>query len=435
MDLRAGSTLIKRCPGNRFLFLGTVFALLASSGAWYIPGRHIVPWNDKAITATYVGAQFREISPGSGTLFLAYALQNRTDVDYRLADGPSVVLMSRLRPNGTLTSQQEIRLSYPTFLPARQKTRIALEITHFFSGPAQNDPLFQDRRNKLKELFEWLAGVQSFVLFDEANRFQIEFPDAWREFALARPSGLSGSLSLKTGRIVIDAGHGGQDTGTIGPQGLMEKDLCLDIAHRLGKLIQGELPSANVIYTRQYDTFVTLEQRSEIANKAKADLFVSIHANSSKDAKVGGIETYYLNPNTLPQAMGVARENTLSHGSTHDLQDLLKEVARNEKLEKSRDLAWDIQESLATFVRDGSHPERDRGVRKAPLVVLTGAEMPSVLAEISFLSNPADERWLMLPDNRQRVAEGLYHGIENYLLSSDTMSTQLRPSLETDGLP
>src|ERR1700758_5660157 len=98
---------------NKLLFLGASFALITSSGAWYIPGRHIAAWNDKAITATYVGAQFREMSPGSGTLFLAYTLQNRTDVDYRLAEGPSVVLMSRLRPNGALTSQQEIRVSYP----------------------------------------------------------------------------------------------------------------------------------------------------------------------------------------------------------------------------------------------------------------------------------------------------------------------------------
>jgi N-acetylmuramoyl-L-alanine amidase len=270
--------------------------------------------------------------------------------------------------------------------------------------------------------------VQSFVLFDQDNRLQIEFPDAWPELTRAGGSRLTGSLGLKTGRIVIDAGHGGQDTGTIGPHGLMEKDLCLDIALRLGKLIQDEVPSANVIYTRQADTFVTLDQRTEIANKAKADLFLSIHANSSNDAKVEGIETYYMSSDTVPQAME-AQANTLPHRPIQDLHDLLKEVAR------SRDLASDIQESLAAFVRDGSRPKRNRGVRKAPLVVLTGADMPSVLAEISFLSNPADEQWLMRPDNRQRVAEGLYHGIEKYLLNISSISTQLRPSRQTDGQP
>src|ERR1700739_376205 len=418
MDLR--SALIARCRRNRLLFLSTGFAFLAFSGTWYISGRHIVAWNEKAITATYVGAQFREISSKSGTLFLAYSVQNHTDLDYRLANGPSVVLMSRLKPSDALSSQQEIRLSYPTFLPARQKARIALEITYILGRPAENDPFSQDRQNKLGELFERLTSVQSFVLFDQDNRLQIEFPDAWPELTRAGGSRLTGSLGLKTGRIVIDAGHGGQDTGTIGPHGLMEKDLCLDIALRLGKLIQDEVPSANVIYTRQADTFVTLDQRTEIANKAKADLFLSIHANSSNDAKVEGIETYYMSSDTVPQAME-AQANTLPHRPIQDLQDLLKEVAR------SRDLASDIQESLAAFVRDGSRPKRNRGVRKAPLVVLTGADMPSVLAEISFLSNPADEQWLMRPDNRQRVAEGLYHGIEKYLLNTSSITTQLRP--------
>lgn len=430
MDLR--SALIARCRGNRLLFLSTGFVLLAFSGTWYISGRHVVAWNEKAVTATYVGAQFREISPKSGTLFLAYSLQNHTDLDYRLANGPSVVLMSRLKPSGALSSQQEIRLSYPTFVPARHKARIALEITYLLGRPAENDPFYQDRQNKVGELFERLTSVQSFVLYDQDNRLQIEFPDAWRELALAGGSRLTGSLGLKTGRIVIDAGHGGQDTGTIGPQGLMEKDLCLDIALRLGKLIQDGVPSANVIYTRRADTFVTLEQRTEIANRARADLFLSIHANSSNDAKVGGIETYYMSSDTVPQATEVAQANTLPHRPIQDLQDLLKEVAR------SRDLALDIQESLEAFVRDGSRPERNRGVRKAPLVVLTGADMPSVLAEISFLSNPADEQWLMRLDNRQRVAEGLYHGIEKFLLnvsSVSTVSSQLRPSRQTDGQP
>ncbi len=424
----ANATLMR---GNKLLLLGASFALVASSGAWYLPGRHAPSWNDSAITATYIGAQLREINPGKSTLFLAYTLQNHTDFDYRLADRPGVFLMSRLKPNGTLGSQDQIQLSYPTFLPARQKTRIALEIADLFVWPAENDPLFQDKQNKLKELFKWLTDVQSFVLFDQANRFQIEFPGTWRELKLAagRPS-QTRALGLKIGRIVIDAGHGGQDTGTIGPKGLMEKDLCLDIALRLGKLIQEGVPSSNVIYTRQDDSFVTLEQRTEIANSAKADLFLSIHANSSKDAKVGGIETYYLNFDASRHAMEIARENALAHTSLRDLQDFLNEIARNEKLEESRDLAMDIQESLATSVRDGTSPERNRGVRKAPFVVLAGADMPSVLAEISFLSNPADEQWLMLAGNRQRVAEGLYRGIEKYLLKSNSMTTHLAPSSE-----
>jgi N-acetylmuramoyl-L-alanine amidase len=241
---------------------------------------------------------------------------------------------------------------------------------------------------------------------------------------------LTRALGLKIGRIVIDPGHGGHDTGTIGPTGLMEKDLCLDVALRLGKLIARSLPSAEIVYTRQDDKYVGLEQRTAMANQARADLFVSIHANSSDDTKVSGIETYYLNFNASAQAMEVAaRENASAQSSVHDLQDLVTKIARNEKLEESRDLAADIQESLAASMQIGKRPERNRGVRKAPFVVLVGADMPSVLAEISFISNPADEQWLKKPENRQRSAEGLFRGIEKYLHSVNSLTTTISPSV------
>jgi N-acetylmuramoyl-L-alanine amidase len=241
---------------------------------------------------------------------------------------------------------------------------------------------------------------------------------------------LTRALGLKIGRIVIDPGHGGHDTGTIGSTGLMEKDLCLDVALRLGKLIARNLPSAEIIYTRQDDRYVGLEHRTLVANEAKADLFISIHANSSDDTKVSGIETYYLNFNASAPAMEVAaRENAAAQSSVHDLQDLVTKIARNEKVEESRDLASDIQESLASSMQIGNRPERNRGVRKAPFVVLVGADMPSVLAEISFISNPADEQWLKKPENRQRSAEGLYRGIEKYLRSVNSLTTTITPSV------
>jgi N-acetylmuramoyl-L-alanine amidase len=243
---------------------------------------------------------------------------------------------------------------------------------------------------------------------------------------------LTRALGLKIGRIVIDPGHGGHDTGTIGPTGLMEKDLCLDVAMRLGKLIARSLPSAEIVYTRQDDRYVGLEQRTAIANDARADLFISIHANSSDDARVSGIETYYLNFNASAQAMEVAaRENATAQSSVHDLQDLVTKIARNEKIEESRDLAADIQESLASSMQIGKRPERNRGVRKAPFVVLVGADMPSVLAEIAFMSNPADEQWLKKPENRQHAADGLYHGIERYLRSVNSLTTTIAPSVST----
>ncbi len=234
---------------------------------------------------------------------------------------------------------------------------------------------------------------------------------------------LTRALGLKISRIVIDPGHGGHDTGTIGPHGLMEKDLCLDVALRLGHEIEEKLPGAEVIYTRKDDTFVPLEERTAIANEAKADLFISVHANSSHDAAARGIETYYLNFATSEESMAVAaRENALAQSSLHDLQDIIKKIARNEKVEESKELASDIQDSLTHRLQLVSQDERNRGVKKAPFVVLIGANMPSVLSEISFISNPSDEKLLKKTDQRQRVADGLYRGIASYLESLNSLS-------------
>jgi len=239
-------------------------------------------------------------------------------------------------------------------------------------------------------------------------------------------STLTRTLGLKIGRIVIDPGHGGHDTGTIGPTGLMEKDLCLDVALRLGKIIDQRLPGADVVYTRSDDTFVPLEERTNIANQAKADLFISIHANSSRDTGARGIETYYLNLKGTSEAMEVAaRENATAQEGVHDLESLVKRIAQTEKIDESKEFATDIQESLSNRIQKTSKSVRDRGVRKAPFVVLIGADMPSILTEISFLSNPADEKLLKQPEQRQRVAEGLYQGISSYLQNMNSVTVNL----------
>jgi N-acetylmuramoyl-L-alanine amidase len=260
-------------------------------------------------------------------------------------------------------------------------------------------------------------------------------PDLIRPASAPQPtrdgqSTLTRALGLKIGRIVIDPGHGGHDTGTIGPTGLMEKDLCLDVALRLGKIIEQRLPGADVVYTRSDDTFVPLEERTSIANQAKADLFISIHANSSKDHAARGIETYYLNLKGSAEAMEVAaRENASSQEGVHELQDLVMKIAKTEKIDESRELAEDIQDSLAKRIQKTSKPVKNRGVRKAPFVVLIGADMPSILTEISFLSNPADEQLLKKPEQRQKVAEGLYQGVASYLesMNSVTMNLPAKP--------
>jgi N-acetylmuramoyl-L-alanine amidase len=223
------------------------------------------------------------------------------------------------------------------------------------------------------------------------------------------------ALGLKIGRIVIDPGHGGHDTGTIGPNGLEEKDLVLDVGRRLGKLLQSRL-GADVVYTRKDDTFIPLETRTSIANQEQADLFVSIHANSSRDPDARGVETYYLNFTSSAEALDVAaRENAASDKSVYELQDLVKKIALKEKIEESREFASNVQRALHSGLAAKNPGIRDRGVKKAPFIVLIGANMPSILAEISFVSNPGDERRLQTSDYRQRIAESLYRGISKYV--------------------
>ena len=229
---------------------------------------------------------------------------------------------------------------------------------------------------------------------------------------------LASELGLKVGRIAIDPGHGGYDTGTAGHHGLLEKDLCLDVALRLGQLIQQNLPGTEVVYTRTDDRHVSLEERTAIANDANADLFISVHANSSDFHYIRGAETFYLSLADSSEARDLAfRENTSSESSLHELPDLLRKIARTDKMVESRRLAADIQQSLAAQLQSVSRQESDRGVKHAPFLVLTGANMPAVLSEISFVSNAADERLLLDPSQhqRQRIAEALFRGISTYL--------------------
>ncbi|HLJ48880.1 MAG TPA: N-acetylmuramoyl-L-alanine amidase [Bryobacteraceae bacterium] len=230
----------------------------------------------------------------------------------------------------------------------------------------------------------------------------------------ARDESMIRALGLKIRRIVIDAGHGGHDAGSSGPGGMQEKDLVLDVAKRLGALIEQRMGS-EVIYTRSDDTFVPLEQRTEIANRNKADLFLSIHANSSSLRTATGIETYYLNFTTSKTALEVAaRENATSEKSIYDLQDLVQKIALKDKVDESREFASRIQSSLYSSTVHNAGHARDRGVRKAPFIVLIGASMPSVLAEIGFISNPHDEVLMRRPDYRQKIAEALYKGLSSY---------------------
>jgi N-acetylmuramoyl-L-alanine amidase len=230
----------------------------------------------------------------------------------------------------------------------------------------------------------------------------------------AQPS-MARVLGLRIRRIVIDAGHGGHDSGTIGPDGLEEKDVALDVALRLGHLLQQRL-GAEVIYTRRTDKFVPLEERTAIANAAHADLFLSIHANSSSDPQVRGVETYFLNFTASPDAIAVAaRENADSNRSVYELSDLVRKIALSDKIDESREFAGDVQQQLYSGLSVGNPGMKNRGVKQAPFVVLIGAQMPSVLAEISFLTNPESEAELARPAYRERLAKALYRGVAEYV--------------------
>jgi N-acetylmuramoyl-L-alanine amidase len=239
---------------------------------------------------------------------------------------------------------------------------------------------------------------------------------------------LTRMLGLKIGRIVIDPGHGGYDQGTMGPGGLLEKDLVLSLARDLQKMLREKL-GAEVILTRNNDTFVPLEERTEIANRHRADLFISIHANSSRRRSVSGVETYYLDfAKTESEREVAARENASTDNNVRDLEDLVKKIAQADKSAESRELASIVQKKLYSGVRRLLPSTQDRGVRSAPFVVLIGANMPSVLVEVAFISNPRDERLLKRKANQALLAKALFSGIESYMMTLGTDEVRDRAS-------
>lgn len=225
------------------------------------------------------------------------------------------------------------------------------------------------------------------------------------------------ALGLKVRRIVIDPGHGGSDTGAIGRDGSFEKDIVLDIGLRLRAAIQRDMKDVEVIMTRDSDKFVPLDERTAIANARQADLFVSIHLNSSPAPQASGIETYFLSLEASKEELDVAtRENALTTRNAGELQSLLQRIVTDTRINESREFAQHVQTSLVSGIgRVSPTASFNRGVKKAPFVVLLGANMPSVLAEVSFLSHPKDGEALRTTEFRQQIAESLFGGIKSYV--------------------
>jgi N-acetylmuramoyl-L-alanine amidase len=223
-------------------------------------------------------------------------------------------------------------------------------------------------------------------------------------------------LGLGVSRIVIDPGHGGHDPGAKG-KGVTEAELVLDIAQRVAKLLE-QVPGVDVILTRRADDFVPLPERTAIANREGADLFLSIHANASPNAQAHGVETYFLNFATNTSAAAVAaRENATSTLAMGEMPDIVKAIALNNKVDESRDFATHVQRAMFERLRASNKTLKDLGVKQAPFVVLIGATMPSVLAEISFVTNPQEARLLKGTAYRQKIAESLFNAIRKYQTS------------------
>ncbi len=227
------------------------------------------------------------------------------------------------------------------------------------------------------------------------------------KFSIAR------QLGLGVSRIVIDAGHGGHDPGAQS-NGVSESELTLDVATRLSRLLEKE-PGVDVVMTRDTDVFIPLEERTAIANREGADLFLSIHANASRNPRARGVETYFLNFASNPDAEAVAaRENSSSGRAMHSLPDIVRAIALNNKIDESRDFADMVQHSMVNRLSTRNKLLKDLGVKQAPFVVLIGAAMPSVLAEISFVTNKPEGQLLKSSTYRQQIAEALLDAVLRY---------------------
>ena len=224
---------------------------------------------------------------------------------------------------------------------------------------------------------------------------------------------LSRQLGLGIARIVIDPGHGGRDPGAR-VKGLTESNLVLDVALRLEKLLKKQ-KNVEVVLTRRSNAYVPLEERTAIANRSDADLFLSIHANASGIATARGIETYFLNFAPNPEAEAIAaRENAGSSRSMRELPDIVQAIALNNKIDASRDFATIVQSTLYDQLRKANKELKNLGVKQAPFMVLIGATMPSILAEISFMTNEQEAKLLKTDKYRQQVADALLAGIMRY---------------------
>ncbi len=288
--------------------------------------------------------------------------------------------------------------------------------------------------NKLKK-------YHAFML-EDPNRLVIDVYSADAE-TLAKVEKISKGNKRENARrfneiktVVIDPGHGGKDPGAVGPGGLQEKDITLQVGKKLGRLLKKNY-KMNVIYTREKDKFVSLNRRTHVANSKKSDLFISIHVNASEKRNAKGIETYFLNWTNNREAMRVAaRENRISIKKMkkiqNDTQFILQDLARKNKNEESMRLAHSVQSSMVNSLQKDYTKIEDLGVKYALFYVLVGAEMPSILVEVSFISNRVEEKRLASDAYKSKIAEAIAQGINSYISQSTLI---VKPGIDYDTEP
>jgi N-acetylmuramoyl-L-alanine amidase len=246
-----------------------------------------------------------------------------------------------------------------------------------------------------------------------------ETPEKTPQPAQPTKSGYSMARQLGLGinRIVIDPGHGGKDPGCIGRKGAREKDIVLDVSARLKKLLTTQT-RVEVIMTRESDIFIPVENRPVIANQKQADLFISVHANSNPRKNRSGVQTFFLNFSSDPSVIATAAlENATSSKNIGEMRSILRKIVRNVKIEESQDLAGKVQSNLVKNLQKSYKNIQDLGVKGGPFWVLIGGDMPSILIEISHLSNLQEESRLKTEKYRQQIAQGIYAGVIDYINS------------------
>ncbi len=274
--------------------------------------------------------------------------------------------------------------------------------------------------NKLKKYTAFMLEDPNRLVIDVYSSDADDFSKVKKESKVAKSEISRKFNNIKT--VVIDPGHGGKDPGAVGPRGLKEKDITLQVGKKLGRLLKKN-HNMNVIYTRKKDKFVSLNQRTHVANSKKSDLFISIHVNASEKRNTKGIETYFLNWTNNREAMRVAaRENRISikkmRKIQNDTQFILHDLERKHKNEESMRLAHSVQNSMVNTLKKDYTKIQDLGVKYAMFYVLVGAEMPSILVEVSFISNRVEEKRLASDAYKNKIAEAIAQGINSYISQS-----------------